>query len=144
MGKPSFSTAHSLQFVLNIPRPNFQDRELPSWYQKNQKLLHKRRPWTDLIKSALPKQFPKINFNIIHPCKRRRSRDSSVGKATRIRAGWPRNRGATRGSDISLLHNAHNAGAHPASYPMVHVAVSPEVKRQGREADHLTSIYCWV
>jgi hypothetical protein len=41
------------------------------------------------------------------------------------------------GLEFSLLHNVQTgSGAHPASYPMVQGALSPGVKRQGREADH--------
>jgi hypothetical protein len=50
-----------------------------------------------------------------------RSRDSSVGTATRLRAGRPRSQGSIpdRGKTFSLLYNIQTGpGAHPASYPM--------------------------
>jgi hypothetical protein len=43
-----------------------------------------------------------------------------------------------RGRDFSLLHIVHTgSGAHPASYAVGTKALSPGVKRQGLEADHL-------
>jgi hypothetical protein len=40
-------------------------------------------------------------------------------------------------SDFSVLHNVQTgSGAHPASYTAGTGAVSPGIKRQGREADH--------
>jgi hypothetical protein len=43
-----------------------------------------------------------------------------------------------RGQEFSLLHVVQTgSGVHPASYPMGTAgALSPEVKRPGREADH--------
>jgi hypothetical protein len=39
--------------------------------------------------------------------------------------------------DCSLLHGFQiDSGVHPASYPVVPEALSPGVKRQGREADY--------
>jgi hypothetical protein len=42
-----------------------------------------------------------------------------------------------KGQEFSLLHVVQTgSGVHPTSYPMGTWAVSPGVKRQGREADH--------
>jgi hypothetical protein len=42
-----------------------------------------------------------------------------------------------QGKSSSLLHSVHtSSGAHSASYPMGTGALSPGVKRPGREADH--------
>jgi hypothetical protein len=41
------------------------------------------------------------------------------------------------GAKVLLLHVVQTgSGAHPASYPMGNGAVSPKIKRLGREADH--------
>jgi hypothetical protein len=66
------------------------------------------------------------------------SRDSVVGIATgyglddrgfELESGWDQ--------EFSLLHVVQiGSGAHPASYPWVRGALSPVVKRPGREADH--------
>jgi hypothetical protein len=43
------------------------------------------------------------------------------------------------GQEFSFLHVVQaGSGAHPASYPMGTGALSPGVKRSGREADHST------
>jgi hypothetical protein len=60
--------------------------------------------------------------------KQNRSRDSSVGIATRLRAGRPRSRVPlpAGGRNISLLHNVHTVSrAHPASYAMSTVGLLP-------------------
>jgi hypothetical protein len=60
-------------------------------------------------------------------------RDSSVGVATRLRAGWMRNRYLTRAKDFSLLHNVQTGSrANLSSSKIVG-------KRQEREADRLPS-----
>jgi hypothetical protein len=68
-----------------------------------------------------------------------KSRDSSVG----IALGYGLGDGVTRvrflagAGNFSLHHRVQNdSGAHPASYPMVLGALSLEIKRPGREANH--------
>jgi hypothetical protein len=59
------------------------------------------------------------------------NRDSSVCTATGYGARFP-----AEARDTCLLHSVHTeSAAHPASYPMGTVAISPLVKRPGREAD---------
>jgi hypothetical protein len=53
-----------------------------------------------------------------------------------LRAGRPGFDSRQR-QNVSLLYSVQaGSGAHPASYPMGIGAISPGVKRQGREADH--------
>jgi hypothetical protein len=62
------------------------------------------------------------------------TQESSVGVASRLWAGRPRN----RNSILSLLYNAQTTfGAHPDSYAMVLGLFPRGVKQQEREADHL-------
>jgi hypothetical protein len=73
---------------------------------------------------------PYFLFNIIPKLTSRVSRDSSVGIATRLRAGQQRSLGS-----CSLLHNVQARPTdHRASYKMGTWVVSPGVKRQKRVA----------
>jgi hypothetical protein len=65
--------------------------------------------------------------------------NSSVGIATRLRAGRPGNRGSipSKGERFSLLHNVQTSSeAYPATYPMGTGDSFPGVNRQVYEADH--------
>jgi hypothetical protein len=67
------------------------------------------------------------------------SRDSSVGIATGYRLDDREGREfeSRQGKKFSLLHIVQTgSGVHPTSYKMGTGGFSPEVKRQGREADH--------
>jgi hypothetical protein len=67
------------------------------------------------------------------------SRDSSVGIALgyRLDDRGSRVRFLAGVGNFSLHYRVQNgSGAHPASYPMGTRAVSLQVKRPGREADH--------
>jgi hypothetical protein len=104
-----------------------------------------------------PPIFPKINFNIILPSTvgirsglfrfseqnflcihlSHKSRDSSVGIATRLDDWGSRVRFPAGAGNFSLHHRVQNGtGPHPASYPMVPGALSFGIKWPGREADH--------
>jgi hypothetical protein len=51
--------------------------------------------------------------------------------------GWTAGLRFPAGQIFSLLHSVQTgSGAHPESYPMGTGALSPGVKRPGREADH--------
>jgi hypothetical protein len=66
------------------------------------------------------------------------SRDSSVSIAIKLRAGWPRNQCSIPDTgNTFLLHDARTgSGARPVSYVMSIRALSPWVKRPGREAEY--------
>jgi hypothetical protein len=65
-----------------------------------------------------------------------RSRDRSVGTATRLRAGQPAFDFRAGARYFSLLHSAQTGSeTHPLSYPMVLGSLSREAKQQGREVD---------
>jgi hypothetical protein len=68
-----------------------------------------------------------------------KSRDSSVGIATRLRAGRSGFQGSIRGLGIFLLTTASRMALGPTQPPIQWVpgALSLGVKRPGREADHL-------
>jgi hypothetical protein len=66
------------------------------------------------------------------------SRDSSVGIATRLWTGRPRSRGwiPGRGKKVFFITSREALGPTQSSIQRAPGAVSPEVKRQRREADH--------
>jgi hypothetical protein len=67
-------------------------------------------------------------------------KDSSVGIATRLRAGQPRNRGSIpdRGKTFLLLSTATKPALKPTQPPMQRIMgpISLGVQRLGSEADH--------
>jgi hypothetical protein len=66
-----------------------------------------------------------------------RSRDSPVVYSAGLRTGLSGVRVPAGAGNFSLHHRVEtDCGAHPASFPLKPGAVSLEVKRPGREADH--------
>jgi hypothetical protein len=69
-----------------------------------------------------------------------KSRNSSVGIVTELRAGRSGFKGSIPGRDWEFFSSApclDLSEAHPASYPVGKLgALSPGVERPGREADH--------
>jgi hypothetical protein len=97
---------------------------------------HSSRPWAELIQST-PWQDVKTHCNTVMSSRPRSIRDTVVGIATRLRAGWSGFRIPAKTRDISVLQNAQtDSGAQPFSYYIGTGGSFGRLNRPGRVVNH--------